>query len=310
MGDYTIYESDEHGFNNPLGSWKNKINVALIGDSFVHGACVKAGDDIASQLRKHNLNTLNLGIGSAGPLIYSAVLKEYAAQAKPEIVVWSFYAVDIRDPMAEKFSPTLMRYLEDPLFSQNLYSNQAHVDLIIREYYKIAYQKRLDELHELRNNRRKLITNRLIKEGLQLTKLRERIRYLGGRKEVTEGYESEKLKLFEKTLRNAKKQTESWGGKFIFMYLPDWYTYGAPYDTFGIKVDANFLLRKDVLRIAKEVGVPVLDIQAQVFDKSEDPLSFFNWRTYGHYNLKGYTAVSDELYSFLIKENFIKKNAH
>lgn len=308
MGEYSIYDSDEHGFNNPLGAWKNKIDVAIIGDSFIHGACLKAGEDIASQLRKHNLNTLNLGIGGAGPLIYSAVLKEYAAPVKPKVVVWSFYAVDIRDPIAEKESPTLMRYIEDPLFSQHLFSNQSHLDSLIRKYYQSAYQNRLDELTELRKNRRKIITNKLLSEGLELTKLRERIRHLGGRKEVTEGREAEKLELFEKTLRFAKEQTESWGGKFVFMYLPDWYTYGAPYDTYGIKVGANFLLREDVLRIVKEMGVPILDAQAEVFDKNNDPLSLFNWRTYGHYNLDGYTAVSNKLYSFLLNGDYIKKN--
>lgn len=307
MGEYSIYDSDEHGFNNPFGSWKNKIDVAIIGDSFIHGACLKAGDDIASQLRKHNINSLNLGIGGAGPLIYSAVLKEYAAPIRPKVVVWSFYAVDIRDPIAEKNSPTLMQYIEDPHFSQHLYSNQSHLDRLLREYYRSAYQNRLDELTKLRKNRTEFITKKLLNEGIQLTKLRERIRYLGGRKEVTEGREVEKLELFEKTLRIAKTQTESWGGKFIFMYLPDWYTYGAKYDTYGIKVDANFLLRQDVLKIANDLGVTVLDIQAEVFDKNPDPLSLFNWRTYGHYNLEGYTKVSDELYSFLLNRQYIKK---
>jgi hypothetical protein len=91
------------------------------------------------------------------------------------------------------------------------------------------------------------------------------------------------------------------------MYLPDWYAYGAPYDTYGIKVDANFLLRQDVLRIVKEMGVPLLDIQAEVFDKNPDPLSLFNWRTYGHYNLEGYTAVSKRLSEFLKEQGYSSK---
>ncbi len=83
------------------------------------------------------------------------------------------------------------------------------------------------------------------------------------------------------------------------MYLPDWYAYGALYDTYGIRVDQNFLLRQDVLRIGREMGIPILDIQAEVFDKHSDPLSLFNWRTYGHYNLTGYTLISNRLSSFL-----------
>lgn len=295
MGEYSIYDADEHGFNNPHGSWSKPIDVAVIGDSFIHGACLKPGQDIAAQLRQTGLNTLNLGIGGTGPIIYSAVLKEYAEPVRPKVVVWSYYAVDIRDPIAERESPTLMNYLNQPGFSQNLLDKQADVDRLIRAYYEVEYQKRLDELTELRQKRREIITKRLISNGLKLTKLRERLRNLGGRDAVTEGREAEKLALFAQTLKFAKERTESWGGKFVFMYLPDWYTYGAPYDTYGIKIDKNFLLRQDVLRIAKEMGVPVIDMQAEVFDQHKDPLALFNWRTYGHYNLEGYTLISQHL---------------
>jgi hypothetical protein len=301
MGSYSIYDSDEHGFNNPAGSWLGKVDIALIGDSFIHGACLKQGQDIASQLRDKGFRALNLGIGGAGPIIYSAVLKEYAEPIQPKLVVWSFYAVDIRDPIEEKKSLTLMRYLEETGFSQGLFANQMRTDKLLREYYKLAYQQRLDELTEQRKMRRQIITTRLIKEGLMLTKLRERVRNLGGRDTVREGRENEKLELFQRTLYLAKERTEAWGGKLVFMYLPDWYSYGAPYDTYGIKIDENFLLRQNVLSIAKEIGVPILDIQSEVFDKHPDPLSLFNWRAYGHYNLEGYTAVSEKLADFAKK---------
>lgn len=299
MGEYSIYDADEHGFNNPLGSWEGRVDVAIIGDSFIHGACLKQGDDIASQLRGKGLRTLNLGMGGTGPIIYSAVLKEYAEPVRPKVVVWGYYAVDIRDPVYERVSPALMRYLDDPIFSQGLILDQPRVDKLIRAYYEVEYQKLLDGLTAARQKRREIITTRLINNGLVLTKLRERLRNLGGRDVVAEGREKEKLELFTRTLRIAKARTEAWGGQFVFMYLPDWYAYGAPYDTYGIKVDSNFLLRQDVLRIAKEMGVLVVDMQAEVFDKHPDPLSLFNWRTYGHYNLEGYTLISKKLDEYL-----------
>jgi len=310
MGEYSIYDSDEHGFNNPLGSWTGKVDVAIIGDSFIHGACLKPGDDIASQLRRTGLRTLNLGMGGTGPVIYSAVLKEYAEPLRPKVVVWGFYAVDIRDSVYESVSLTLMRYLDEPNFSQGLISDQPRVDRLIRDYYETEYQKMLDGLSASRQKRRHYIIVRAIKNGLFLTRLRERLRNLGGRDVVTEGRESEKLELFTRTLRIAKERTEAWGGKFVFMYLPDWYAYGAPYDTYGIKVDSNFLLRQDVLRIAKEMGVPVVDMQAEVFDKQPDPLTLFNWRTYGHYNLQGYTLVAKRLEEFLRAQTNVNAQPH
>ncbi|HKY09990.1 MAG TPA: hypothetical protein VJQ55_17210, partial [Candidatus Binatia bacterium] len=40
-GTYVVYPSDEHGFHNPRGLWRSgRIDVAVVGDSFVHGFCV------------------------------------------------------------------------------------------------------------------------------------------------------------------------------------------------------------------------------------------------------------------------------
>ena len=48
-GYYSIYKSDRFGFNNPDLEWDKKdIEYLLIGDSFVHGACVNRPYDIGS----------------------------------------------------------------------------------------------------------------------------------------------------------------------------------------------------------------------------------------------------------------------
>src|SRR5439155_4232345 len=40
-GEYLVYESDEHGFHNPKGMWDaSPLQIAAVGDSFTHGACV------------------------------------------------------------------------------------------------------------------------------------------------------------------------------------------------------------------------------------------------------------------------------
>ena len=60
-GYYSIYDSDRFGFNNPDDQWDQDLDFLLIGDSFVNGACVNRPNDIGSNLRKFNLNGLNLG---------------------------------------------------------------------------------------------------------------------------------------------------------------------------------------------------------------------------------------------------------
>jgi hypothetical protein len=51
-GEWSIYDSDEHGFNNPKGVFANeKTDIVLVGDSFTHGSCVKRVENIAGQLQ-------------------------------------------------------------------------------------------------------------------------------------------------------------------------------------------------------------------------------------------------------------------
>ena len=52
-GYYSIYQSDQYGFNNPNSEWnKEQIEFLLIGDSFVHGNCVNEPDTIGGNLKK------------------------------------------------------------------------------------------------------------------------------------------------------------------------------------------------------------------------------------------------------------------
>jgi len=300
MGFWSNYDADEHGFNNPKGLYEpGKLDVALVGDSFTHGACVKQGDDMAGQLRDKGWRALNVGIGGSGPLTYLAVQREYVKPVKPKVVFWMFYAVDIRDSVYEKESAILSHYLEDPDFSQNLINRQDEIDTFLRDFLNTSYQKKLDDLTAARQTRREVITKRLIHQGLRLTKLRERLRNLGGRDVVTEGREEEKLDLLRRILGRAKAEVEGWGGQMVFVYLPDWYTYAKDYDTYGIKIDDNFLLRQDVLKEVKDIGLPIIDIQGDVFDKHPDPVSLYNWRMYGHYNTEGYKLVTEQLENYL-----------
>lgn len=90
-GKFLIYKSDEHGFNNPSGYYKDgRVDIALIGDSFTQGAGVDPSDNIAGHLINAGYNTINLCMGGVGPLMELAILKEYAEPLKPKIVLWFF----------------------------------------------------------------------------------------------------------------------------------------------------------------------------------------------------------------------------
>ncbi|MBM4326385.1 MAG: hypothetical protein FJ118_04390, partial [Deltaproteobacteria bacterium] len=52
-GAYATYRSDEHGFNNPAGTWgSGPIDIVLTGDSLAHGQCVDPSHTVAANLRR------------------------------------------------------------------------------------------------------------------------------------------------------------------------------------------------------------------------------------------------------------------
>lgn len=300
MGPWMVYQADEHGFNNTGGLYQpDMLQAVLIGDSFAHGACVPEGEDIAGVMRRAGHLTMSLGIGGTGPMTYLAVQREYARPLRPRTVFWIYYAVDIRDPISEEHSAILRRYLDDPTYNQNLINRQPELDAFMRSFLDNEFAQRLDQLRKRRSDRTQLILNRLIREGLVLTRVRERLRNMGGRDVVTEGREEEKLNLLKRILTRAKAEAESWGGRFVFVYIPDWYAYAAQYDTYGIKIDDNFLLRQDVLKLVASLDIPIIDIQGEIFDKEKDPLALYNWRMYGHYTPEGYRLIGERLSKWL-----------
>ena len=84
-GFWSIYKSDEYGFNNSKGLYKkNNVDIVLTGDSFTEGACVKPTDTIGAVLRQLDFNAISIGMSGNGPLTELAALKEYAEPLKPK----------------------------------------------------------------------------------------------------------------------------------------------------------------------------------------------------------------------------------
>lgn len=306
MGYWIVYESDQYGFNNPKSAWENPEAV-FIGDSFTHGACVPQGDDFAGNFRKQGVSSVNLGIGGTGSLIQLGVLKEYGSLVKPKVVFWMYYSEDLRDNYYEKDSPTLMAYMNDSSFSQELAGSQEIVTQGIKHYLEVEYDKRLERLTKQRSDREKIIYDRLWQNGLRLGKVRERISNLGVHPHVEEGREPEKLALTVGSLKAAKKLVESWGGQMVFVWLPSWVNYGMSHDTYGIEIGENYLLKQDIIKTVRELELPIIDVQEGLLDKMEDPVGMFNHRTYGHFTLDGYKKVSDYVYEQALAEGVISR---
>ena len=294
-GTYTIYDSDEHGFHNPRGIWTRRpIEIAAVGDSPTHGACVPSDRNFVALIRKSHPGTLNLGVWANGPLAELATLIEYVRPLRPKLVLWFYFeGNDVTDLAEEKNNPALMQYLQGD-FSQHLLSRQTEIDQRIRE---IGYRLAAEAAARERGPVVKLVdsvVDSLVDIGT-LTALREKLGLIYGKSlQVQTGLASELdpelLGLFRRTLLQGKNMVNTWHGSLYFVYLPEWKRYAHP--------ERAVKNREAVLQIAKNLAIPIIDIDS-AFQAHHDPLSLFPFRGFGHYTEAGHALVAQTVLGFI-----------
>lgn len=287
-GEYVIYLSDEHGFNNPAGLYTpGAVDIALIGDSFTHGFCVSAGEDVASRLRRTGKTVINLGYGGNGPLIELAALKEYAERLRPKIVLWMYYeGNDLEDLAVEQQSPIFLNYL-DRDFSQNLYERQSDVDRVLVTYLN----EQIAEFEKQGAEDAQFALNTRLARIVRLYHLREMSKRIFSAPPPS----PPPSPLFEEILKEAKARTSSWGGTLYFVYLPAWQRYGTEVD------HENLFHRDRILSTVAGLEIPIIDMHEN-FNQHPDPLSLFPFRLPGHYVAEGYELVASTIETHLEAE--------
>lgn len=276
-GNYSIYESDKYGFNNPSSEWnKTNIDFLLIGDSFTHGACVNRPYDIASQLRKqYNKTSLNLGYSGTGPLIQLATLSEYLPKLKVKNIIWLYFeGNDQTDLIYELKNDILRNYFNDD-YSQNLFLKQNEIDKINNNFLK-------SKIEQERNLR--------IKKYFKLSKVREIIQPVN----FFEGYEIVKQPLpskeFKKVLIKAKKISKINNANLYFLFLPDFYRYSE------VNANDNDYKNNEIVDILDELNIQFIDFHDDIMSKEKDPLSYYPFRSYNHFNREGYKKIANYIY--------------
>jgi hypothetical protein len=307
-GQYKLFNSDEHGFNNPKGLYREgAVNTVLVGDSFAIGSCVKSEEEVGTRLRKHGLHLLNLGNGGNGPLIELAVLEEYAAVIEPEIILWLYFeGNDLSDLQGERASSMLMRYLKDA-YSQNLIERQSEIDSVLMDYVETEWL-RMATLTRMRNviqNMPIILRDNLDRENklkpLQLWHIRDRIGLINvSDNQKREVSFSSQLELFSDVIAEAYRRASGWGGKFYFIYLPEMERY------FGKNDDGAFFDRAGVLSIVHDLGIPVIDFH-DVLKSHTDPLSLTPFLG-AHYNAEGYRLLAELIVGRLTADGYMPDN--
>ena len=292
-GQYLTYNTDEHGFPNPHGSWQRaSIDVAMVGDSNAVGECVPQADSVAGQLRTVFPSTITLGAGGHGPVFALASIREYLHYLKPKHVLWIYSESHTPQYLdIESHSPFLTRYLDDPKFSQKLIDKQPALDSAIAAYVGSGIREQLHE-HSW------VVTLRNI---ALLTNVRLLVYDLRAQLHPPKPVELN-APLLERALREGSEEVKSWGGDLALVYWPD----AARYP--GIANYTPALRRKDdavhqiVLDMASRLGIRVIDLTPAFPDlpaarAGENAKYFYSFPA--HYTPAGYLVAGKAILSAL-----------
>ena len=284
-GPYITNQNDRFGFNNDDRVYDRAgERWLLVGDSFTHGYCVQQDDTIAGVLRKRGLNAISIGVVGNGPLRELASLKEYGSHLKPKVVLWLFYGGnDFQDLQSELKVPTLLQYLNNVGYSQNLASRQMEIDTFhINQAEKIERIPLNYEKYLLNDKEQQDTLKKFLKGVFTFYRFRQLIGL--SHNFYTRGLSTEKQSLLP-TLREimvaARNTTASWGGEIYFVYLPQNGLVHNEYDQVRVVIEELEIKFINFSDIHKSYNKEIISLNAS------------------HYNETGYKLLADFVHSYI-----------
>lgn len=284
-GFYPLVLLDDYGFNNKIKFEKFKnVEVVLIGDSFTEGMSVNPDHTISGRMNYYGINTLSFGKIGNGPLTELATLIEYGIKIKPKIVVWLYCSNDLErlNLPNELKSSILIKYLYNKDFSQNLIYRQNQIDSLLINYLE-------EKKENFRNKEKHLAIS--IKEIIRLWNFRSFLVIENNTKLNIET----PLNEFELILSRAKEILDTWDGKLIFLFIPDYQEFIEPFKSHYNK--------EPVFEIVKKLNILTIDGKKDIFDKHNDPISLFPFGLPLHFNKNGYDLIANEIINKLDLHN-------
>lgn len=131
---WIVFDTDEIGFRNPTGQLGQEVDYLFVGDSYTEGACVPDSATVADFFREQGHSVMNLGRYGTGPLFQLAILREYSDAVKSRNLVWFVFTGNDLANLREEKASSLIRYLHDDAFSQNLLSRRREVSEHLVEF--------------------------------------------------------------------------------------------------------------------------------------------------------------------------------
>ena len=305
---FVQYDSDKNGFNNPNHVWEDdSFDVVIVGDSYVHGACVDKGKDLASQVRSlSKLNTINIGWSSAGPLRQYATYLEYIKK-KPKYLFWVYdEKSDLRDLSIELKNNLLMKYYNDENFRQNLIEKRHVIDSLLKkkhdEFMKTDYSKS----DFILGTRGEEIVSQNFINFIKLYKTKQFLMFNFHKflKQNDKNHYSlnnnKELNIFLNIIDKIKKVTDENHTKLVLVYLPaEKYEFSKRYDNLES-------IKKEIFKNMKEKKIGIIDIDRLIKKNFVFPNKLYAKQSPElHFNENGYKFIAEKIVEF-INENEVK----
>ena len=295
-GQYLIYESDRHGYNNPDQNWdKTTTEIMLTGDSYGNGSCVQSDRNIAGNLSLLFGNTINLSMPSNGPLIELGTIVEYGSYLKPKYVVWMFTeSNDLIDLRKERTVARLLNYLKKN-YKQDLKNRQHFVDNNLIKLANSMLKSQYEITSEINTGNNKSFSI-AISEILGFLKLRNTRKSLGIEPWQFNWHEQERsrqinhinISMFRQIMIRAKSVVNSWNGRIVIAYLP-WKGRYFIRD----KDEVYDRVADTVYDIAEKLDIPIIDLGEALTSKGAPRDMYYHLET--HLTDKGYARVAEHI---------------
>lgn len=273
-GTLVTYDADRFGFNNPDTVWdREQTDVALIGDSYIHGVCVPGPEQPGALIARQH-STLNVGAAGFGPLLQLAVLREFIAPMRPKTVVWVYYEGNDRyDLNREVERSWLTAYLNDP----------AHTQSIMQRDHAYEYRVWINDLIEV-TSETTAPPAALIPSLSELVSLSS-WRHITGFGIIFPSRQSA-IEPLPDVLEAGHMTASTWGANLVFVYVP-------AFERYRVVIGEGVPGRSEVLSAAKAAGYKTIDLSG-IFEETRRAKEMWN-TSRAHLSAEGYRLMTNKI---------------
>ncbi len=312
--DYSVYKSDEYGFNNKNfvnGDYTNKrFKFLFIGDSFTHGACVSDESNIPAvvnnNIKNNNLKlednyVLNLGFSGTGPLTQYGIFREFIHHVKTDALVWLYFeGNDLDDLDLELNNQSLKKYISNTSFDYNFFNSKKSID----QYLLNKHKKTVDFLKKENNFNIKTFLTLRKTRGFILHNILEVVRK-PNKQNINLARYKQLIIEHENILKHTKILLEDKNIKFYFIYIPSYISFldmetknlFLKNSNFNATLINNNYFRDDIIKILQNLDIQYIDFYKEMTSRSNDPLNYFPERKINHFNEQGYQFIADFIFN-------------